>query len=453
MTLLAQDTAQDWGYEWPHTHLICSDSIPVFQSNTPDGISMIRRVAAFILLASVYSITYLVALLGSIIPRRRWKPTGRIMVTGTFHNPNWYLSHITPLCRSGLKEVILVIDEPQLPLERVRFVCPPKWLARLISRGGAKAIWTIFAGFRYRPDLFMGYNLAPASCTALVAGSIFRRPSCYQMTGGQLVLSTVNFDTFDFEKPNRFRQRISKPVKRLAASIIKRFDLVVVRGSKAKAFLAGYGIEEKVTIITGSVKGSAELPEEREIDLIFVGRLDPVKQVDQFVAIVDSVCRIVPSVRATIVGDGPLMANLRAYAEELGLADNIEFFGKRNDAEAILARSKIFVLTSKSEGLSIAMAEAMAAGVVPVVANVGELGDLVVDGVNGYLIEPNNVDEHARKVASLLQDQALWAQYSRKAIEAARTQCDVEVISKKWRQHLRDAVSKASGCSVEDVWN
>jgi glycosyltransferase involved in cell wall biosynthesis len=452
VTLLAQDTAKDWGYEWPHTHLICSDSIPVFQSNTPDGISMIRRVAAFILLTSVYSITYLVALLGSIIPRRRWKPTGRIMVTGTFHHSNWYLSHIAPLARSGLKEVILVIDEPQMPLDKVRFVCPPRWVSRLVSRAGAKAIWMIFAGLRYKPDLYMGFHLAPGACSALVAGRLLGRPSCYQMTGGPIVIIGGGFGAI--ESVGGVLGRPSKLIERMALAVVRLFDLIVVRGRGAKKYIEAQDIKGSVAIITGSVNGHLQLPqEEREIHLVFVGRLSPVKQVHQFIAIVDAVCRIVPSVRATIVGDGPLMANLRAYAEELGLTDNIEFLGKRNSAEAILARSKIFVLTSKSEGLSIAMAEAMAAGVVPVVADVGELGDLVADGVNGYLIEPNNIGEHARKVTSLLQDPALWAQYSRKAIEAAREHCDIEVISKKWRQHLRDAVSKSSGCPVQDVWN
>src|SRR5512135_2853135 len=87
-----------------------------------DGADMIRRMAAYILLVSVYGFTWLVAVLSRLIPHRSWTPTGRIMVIGTFHNPNWYLSHITPLTHSGVKEVILVVDRPQLPLAGVRFV-------------------------------------------------------------------------------------------------------------------------------------------------------------------------------------------------------------------------------------------------------------------------------------------------------------------------------------------
>ena len=147
------------------------------------------------------------------------------------------------------------------------------------------------------------------------------------------------------------------------------------------------------------------------------------------------------------------MADLKSRAGRLGLTDNIEFLGKRKDVEAILACSKIFVLTSKSEGMSIAMAEAMAAGVVPVVADVGELGDLVVDGVNGYLVEPNNIDEYTKRVVSLLQGQALWKKYSLRAIEEAKKHCDIEVVTGKWRHHIRDVVSQASGRCMQEGLN
>ena len=413
---------------------------------------LIVRAAAYILLISVYGFTWLVAILGRMIPHRPWRRTGRIMVTGTFFNPNWYLSHVTPLSRSGVKEVILVVDEPQLPLERVRFVCPPRWVSRLISRAGAKAIWMIIAGLRYRPDLYMGYHIAPGACSALVAGKLFGRPSCYQMTAGPVEIIGGGFEAI--ESVGGSLGHPSKLIETMALAVVKLFDLIVVRGSRAKEYIEAQDIKGSVAIITGSVNGCLQLPQnDREIHLIFVGRLAPIKQVHQFIAIVDAIGRIMPNVRAAIVGDGPLMANMKAKAGRLGLTDNIEFLGRRKDVKATLDCSKIFVLTSKFEGLSIAMVEAMAAGTVPVVADVGELGDLVIDGVNGYLVEPNRIDEYTKKVISLLQDPALWEKYSLRAIEAARIHCDVAVISKKWQQNLRDVVLQASGLNTQKVMN
>ena len=158
-----------------------------------------------------------------------------------------------------------------------------------------------------------------------------------------------------------------------------------------------------------------------------------------------------PNVRAAIVGDGPLRADMQRYAEGLCVNENVEFLGQRKDVEAILARSKIFVLTSKSEGLSIAMAEAMASGVVPVVADVGELGDLVIDGANGYLVAPDNIDEYVKRIILLLQDQYLWKKYSRRATEEAKKHCEIDVVTKKWRHYLRDVVEQVSGHVIKEV--
>ena len=124
--------------------------------------------------------------------------------------------------------------------------------------------------------------------------------------------------------------------------------------------------------------------------------------------------------------------------------------GKQRDVESLLACSKVFVLTSKSEGLSIAMAEAMVAGVVPIVSNVGDLGDLVTDALSGYLIEPNMIDEYAQRAISLLSDEALWTQFSGRAREAARKHCGIEAVTEKWRQSLGAVISTASGCKPQE---
>jgi glycosyltransferase involved in cell wall biosynthesis len=77
----------------------------------------------------------------------------------------------------------------------------------------------------------------------------------------------------------------------------------------------------------------------------------------------------------------------------------------------------------------------------------------VIDGVNGYLIEPNHIDEYTKKIVALLQDPAMLDQYSRRAIEKAKRHCSIEVVTGKWRRNLRDVVSQASGHCVQEVMN
>jgi glycosyltransferase involved in cell wall biosynthesis len=307
----------------------------------------------------------------------------------------------------------------------------------------------IIAGIRYRPDLYMGYHIVPGACAALIAGKLFGRPSCYQVTGAPLGIIGGFPETVG---EGGIFLRPSGLLEAMALSVVRKFNYIVVRGNKAREYLKSHHIRCPIDIITGSVNCNQHLPRNsRDIHLIYIGRLSPIKQLDRFITILKAVSRIIPSVKAAIVGDGPLIEGLQKLTDELGLQKNVEFLGKRKDVEEILSRSKIFVLTSKSEGLSIAMAEAMAAGTVPVVADVGELGDLVTDGVNGYLIEPNNINEYTKKIVLLLQDQALWDQYSRRAFEDAKRYCDIEVITGKWRRLFRQCVNFSPGVSIQET--
>jgi len=417
--------------------------------NSAMGITSILRwklpsLMVYVFLAICYGTILLVAKICQLIPRRRWKPNGRIVATATFFNPNWYLSHVVPLTRSGVEEVVLVVDAPEAPLEKVRFHGPPKWALKTFGRALAKLLWVIIAGFRFKPDLYMGYFIIPGGCSALVAARLFGRPACYQMTAGPVEIVGGGYlcDHWFF----RHLRGPSTFLERLAAACARQFDLVVVRGTKAKRFLADHGLDGVVTIITGSVNSAQPGPAmERAFDLVFLGRMSEAKQPLQFVEIVAEVRRVFPSVRAVMVGDGPLMDAAREKANQMGIPDCIEFLGKRKDPETILATSKVFVLTSQSEGLSIAMAEAMAQGAVPVVADVGELGDLVKDGSTGFLIEPDNIEQYKERIVSLLSDRELWLRCSVDAADTAARHCGVQVVAGQWRRHLWKVIDPAAG--------
>lgn len=401
---------------------------------------------AYAFVALSFGITLLVARIGKAIPRRHWLPTGRVLVTGTFYNTNWYVSHVTPLSRSGAKEVILVGDEPQVPIDGVRFACPPWWVSRIITRAVAKLIWMIVAGLRYKPDLYMGYHLFPGACSALIAARLLGRPACYQMTGGPVEVigggsGSENALTTRLAGPSAF-------LERMATAAIRRFDLVVVRGHKARDFLAERGVPGTITIITGSVCQPQTVAPSRSNDLVFVGRMTELKQPLQFVEVLAAVRREVPCIRAAMIGDGPLLVAVRQRAAELQVADCLDLLGKRRNVQTILSDSKVFVLPSRSEGMSIAMAEAMAAGAVPVVADVGELDDLVEDGINGYLVEPDNITQYAARISSLLRDPALRSRCSQAAVAAAARHCGVEAVAALWRRHLDETIKRVLGATL-----
>ena len=145
--------------------------------------------------------------------------------------------------------------------------------------------------------------------------------------------------------------------------------------------------------------------------------------------------------------DGPLKTELERIVGRQDAGPGVTFCGRTNEVKGIMDRTKTFVLTSRSEALSIAMAEAMAAGAIPVVADVGELADFVEDGKNGFLVPPNRIDVYADRVQSILEDEALRSRLSRAASESARRYYGTQVVAERWKQHLgRVIAAHFSGC-------
>jgi glycosyltransferase involved in cell wall biosynthesis len=128
-------------------------------------------------------------------------------------------------------------------------------------------------------------------------------------------------------------------------------------------------------------------------DVLFVGRLIAEKRVDLLIRAVAELATTRPRVRCLVVGDGPERAALEGLTGELGADGTVQFLGRVADGELarLLAGARTLVLPSEREGYGIAVVEAQAAGVVPIVARSehSAAADLVRDGVDGLVVDPN----------------------------------------------------------------
>jgi glycosyltransferase involved in cell wall biosynthesis len=111
--------------------------------------------------------------------------------------------------------------------------------------------------------------------------------------------------------------------------------------------------------------------------------------------------------RLVLVGAGPLEDALRTYAAQLGVSDQMVFAGSRGDVPDLLSAFDVFALSSRYEGLPIALIEAMAAGLPVVATDVGGVAEVVDDGRNGYLVEEGDPSALATRLAKLLADPLL----------------------------------------------
>src|SRR5690606_20106659 len=91
---------------------------------------------------------------------------------------------------------------------------------------------------------------------------------------------------------------------------------------------------------------------------------------------------------AVVAGDGPERQRLESQAATAGVQDDVRFLGNRSDIPRLLAAADIFVLPSLWEGLPLAVLEAMASGLPPVVTRVGGNAEIIEDGKSGLLVPP-----------------------------------------------------------------
>lgn len=113
-----------------------------------------------------------------------------------------------------------------------------------------------------------------------------------------------------------------------------------------------------------------------------------------------------PGARLTLVGDGPLRADLEAQAERLGIRAAVEFAGVRPDVRPFLWGASVFVLASEREAMPLSILEAMAAGLACVASAVGEIPAIFGGGAAGVLVPPGDTDALAGALVHLLRDSA-----------------------------------------------
>ncbi len=107
--------------------------------------------------------------------------------------------------------------------------------------------------------------------------------------------------------------------------------------------------------------------------------------------------------RVLIAGNGPLEATLKARVADLALTDRVQFIGTRSDMEQLFNASDAYVMSSRFEGLSMALLEASAAGLGAVVTDVGGNRELVLDGETGYVVPPANSQALAHAMTMLME--------------------------------------------------
>lgn len=152
-----------------------------------------------------------------------------------------------------------------------------------------------------------------------------------------------------------------------------------------------------------------ELGISRETRIVgYIGRLSPEKNLHTLLsAFSDIAVQNVPMVKLLLVGSGILESQLKEYVVKRGIDDKVIFCGVRDDVPMVLASVDIFVLPSYTEGLSMALLEAMAAGRAIICSDIPSNRELVTHNQEGLLVNPYNPEELKSAIQLLCNDDLL----------------------------------------------
>jgi len=268
------------------------------------------------------------------------------------------------------------------------FVRPITWLLSLAwSVAQLRRVFTDF-----RPDVINMHLLGPELETLLAA----------RLAGIDKVVVTVH-NTYPLFSSQRLSDRIRQ--LRLRSSYVRSRAVIAV-SDEVRDWAVRHGIvrPDQVYVVPNGIDLSKIVDRKDQENL----RIKNVIPLESFVFV--SVAALVPEKGHSVlleaiaqipekardvsvfllVGEGPERQSLGAQALALGVQGCVRFLGLRNDVPELLALSDVFVISSHYEGLSLALMEAMATGLPIVSTQVAGSTLLVKNGINGFLVPPND---------------------------------------------------------------
>jgi glycosyltransferase involved in cell wall biosynthesis len=195
----------------------------------------------------------------------------------------------------------------------------------------------------------------------------------------------------------------------------------------------------------------------RPLVLLFLSTLVAEKGFLDMLRALPRVMDRVGTIRAIFAGELCSQRDKEA-AEELtdrfGVGAIAEFVGPVGPArkQELLEMTDVFILPSKNEGHPFAVLEAMAAGLPIVATKVGCIPETVQDGLNGFLIEPGDVEKLAEKICILLTDDVLRLKMGQASRERFRREFTFEIFQHRMRAVFAEVFNEGKPNHLPDKY-
>jgi glycosyltransferase involved in cell wall biosynthesis len=206
---------------------------------------------------------------------------------------------------------------------------------------------------------------------------------------------------------------------------LKRADALVAVSQDGFKRLEKFARNERLHLIHNGTSSPVDnlppRPDDGKLHVGMVGHLRDYKAFDDFLRVAQKLCNMRENLHFDIVGEGPERASLEAVAAEWRMEGNVTFHGLLTDVGPALQQMDIFLFTSLREGLSVAILEAMSAGLPIIATDIGGVADQVEPGQNGAILPARDIDGLAAACIELIDDtekRAVMGRASRRKFEA-----------------------------------
>jgi glycosyltransferase involved in cell wall biosynthesis len=267
---------------------------------------------------------------------------------------------------------------------------------------------------------------------------------------GQQVVLAVHFRTSQADEwadKGRIPRygRVFRNIRELERQVIPQVDRLVYVSRWARESLAGWLPE--AAAVPSAVIGNFVAPwsgrpsRERVGDLVTIGSLEPVKNHRYLLQVLAEAKRAGRPLTLDVFGDGPLRDDLQQRARSLGVAEQVRLRGFRPDLRDVLSGYRAYVHASYSESSSLAIMEAMDAGLPIVAAGIGPIPELFDEGVEGRFWPLDDPARAAAVLRGLLDDEPSRRKAARAARERFERDFDANVIGPRLWAFLQDSKS------------
>lgn len=216
-------------------------------------------------------------------------------------------------------------------------------------------------------------------------------------------------------------------------SFCKACDLVIAPSQGLKDVLINLGVESRIDVLPNGVDikpfQSVEQPilrkelgfDEGDILLTYMGRVGPEKNLPFLLRAFAGIARTYEHVNLIIIGDGPERENLEDRVRVMGMGERVKFTGMipYSKLPAYMAAADVFVSASVTEVHPLSVIEAMASGLPVIGIQSPGVGDIVEDGVTGYLAPDEDLAVFTAKISRIVTDKEARLKMSENAKEVS----------------------------------